>query len=628
MRKHKVTILLFVLMLVLSGCSTTNNKAGSTIEENSSPENPSPENSSPESSSKESGSSESSSTNSYSGITQTAIDTSEMFTDRDYEIGYEENESAIIKLNGESAQCDSNAVQIVGNIITIKDEGTYILSGDLNGGMIIVEADDTDKLQIVLNGVNITSETSAAIYVKTADKVFVTTTASSNNLLTNGGSYVAIDENNIDSVIFSKSDLTLNGAGSLVINSPAGHGIVSKDDLVIASGTYDITAASHGISGKDSVRIANGSFTIRSDKDGIHAENNDDASLGFLYVSGGSFDIVAKGDGLSAENYLLVEDGDYNIVTGGGNTNETLENNAFESTTASTEDSTSMKGIKATGELFINGGTFTIDSADDALHSNANLYVNKGSFNISTLDDGLHADSKLVISSGSIQIGKSYEGLEGQSIDILGGEINLVASDDGINAAGGNDQSGLVGASGRGGDRFSSDANAYINISGGTVYVNAQGDGIDSNGSVTISGGAIYVSGPENSGNAALDYDSDANISGGIFVASGTSQMAQNFGATSTQGAMLVSVDSQSGGSIIKLTDSSGKELISWVADKAFDSVIISCPEITEGAVYSLTAGSFETEITMDTLIYGSSGFGGMGGHYGNKGNRQPGGRQ
>lgn len=628
MHKHKITILIFVLMLALNGCSTNSNNSEKNSSGNNYSENSSTESSSLENDSLENGSTKSSSTDSESIITQTSIDTSEMFTDRDFEIGYEENESAIINLNGDSAQCDSNAVQIVGNIITIKDEGTYILSGDLNGGMIIVEADNSDKLQIVLNGVNISSDTSAAIYVKEADKVFVTTAANTNNILTNGGSYVAIDDNNIDSVIFSKSDLTLNGAGSLVINSPAGHGIVSKDDLVIASGTYDITAVSHGIAGKDSVRIANGSFTIRSDKDGIHAENNDDASLGFLYISDGVFDIVAKGDGLSAGNYLQVEDGEYNLLTGGGIANSALENNELSSNMTSTDDSTSMKGMKATGELFINGGTFTIDSADDALHSNANLYVNNGSFHISTLDDGLHADSKLVIASGNIQITESYEGLEGQSIDILGGEINLVASDDGINAAGGNDQSGLVGAGGRGGDRFSSDANAYINISGGTVYVNAQGDGIDSNGSVTISGGAIYVSGPENSGNAALDYDADAMIAGGIFVASGTSQMAQNFGTSSTQGAMLVSVGSQSGGSIIKLTDSSGKELVSWIADKAFDSVIISCPEITEGAVYSLTAGSFETEITMDTLIYGSGSTGGMGGHSGNKGNRQPGGRQ
>lgn len=636
MHKHKLSVLFLVLMLAVSGCSTKEGDSstkGSTAEINSS-ENGASENgtlgnstsgnSTTENSTSENSTANSSTSDSDSNITQTSIDTSEMFSNRDFEIGYEENESALIKLNGDSAQCDSNAVEISDNIITIMDEGTYILSGNLDNGMVVIEADDTDKVQIVLDGVKISNETSAAIYVKEADKVFVTTTANSSNILTNGGNYVAIDDNNIDSVIFSKSDITLNGAGSLMIQAAAGHGIVSKDDLVITSGAYDITAASHGISGKDSVRIANGSFTINSDKDGIHAENSDDASLGFLYVANGIFNITAKGDGLSAENYLLVEDGEYNIVTGGGSTNSTTNKNEFTSSTTST-DSTSMKGIKAAGNLFIDGGTFTIDSADDGLHSNANLYVNNGSFYISTLDDGAHADSKLVISAGNIQITESYEGLEGQSVDILGGEINLVASDDGINAAGGNDESGVQGTGGRGADRFSSDANAYINISGGKIYVNASGDGIDANGSVTISGGETYVSGPDSSGNAALDYDSEANITGGIFVATGVSQMAQNFSSTSTQGAMLVSVNTQQTGSIIKLTDSSGKELVSWTADKAFDSVIISCPEITEGSVYSLTAGSFETEITMDTLIYGS---GGMGGQPGNKGSRKQGGRK
>lgn len=168
----------------------------------------------------------------------------------------------------------------------------------------------------MLNGVTITSATSAAIYVREADKVFITTAAGTDNTLSNGGEYVAIDENQIDAVIFSKSDLTLNGAGTLTLHAGAGHGIVSKDDLACASGTYQITAAGHGLSGKDSVRIASGTYTITAGKDGIHAENADDASLGFLYIRGGSFAITAEGDGLSAEAYLLVEDGDFTMQTG------------------------------------------------------------------------------------------------------------------------------------------------------------------------------------------------------------------------------------------------------------------------------------------------------------------------
>lgn len=181
---------------------------------------------------------------------------SEMFTDRDLEIGYDEETSAQITLSGDSASSDSDAVQISGNTVPMTDEGTYILSGTLSNGMIVVSAEDGDKVQLVLNGVEITNDTSAAIYILEADKVFITTVSGTENLLVNGGQYVAIDDNNIDAVIFSKADLTLNGTGTLTIHAAAGHGVVSKDDLI----------------------------TITSGKDGIHAENTDNTSLGFLYI--------------------------------------------------------------------------------------------------------------------------------------------------------------------------------------------------------------------------------------------------------------------------------------------------------------------------------------------------------
>ncbi len=543
---------------------------------------------------------------------------SDMFTDRDMEIGYDEATAVSVSLNGDTASCDSDAVRISGGTVTISEEGTYILSGTLDDGMIIVNVDDTEKVQLVLNGITVNSESSAAIYVSQGDKVFITTAANTENTLSNGGSYSAIDENNIDSVIFAKSDLTLNGAGTLTINAEAGHGVVSKDDLVLTSGTYTITAANHGLSGKDSVRIAAGKYSISSGKDGIHGENADDETLGFVYIADGTFNINSGGDSISAANYMQINGGEYSLTAGGGSENgETHQDDMMTfgrpgETSSYYEDdeadgTTSMKGIKAGGDMLLYGGTFTINSADDAIHSNSNIKISGGTYNIATGDDGVHADSNVSITDCTMDISESYEGIEGLNIDILGGDITLVASDDGINAAGGNDESGFGGF--RAPDSFSdsSDSDMYIKISGGTLLINASGDGIDSNGSFEMSAGKVVLSGPDNGGNGALDYNSQAVITGGVFAATGASQMAQNFSSSSTQGTMMVTVSSQQAGSIVSLKDSDGNEIISWEAEKAFDSVIISCPEITEGSTYTITAGTSSVSITMDSLVYGSS---------------------
>lgn len=528
MKRKVVLAFLLTGALVLSGCSKTNN------------------------------SNETSSGSTSTDSSAQGIDVSNMFSDRDKEIGYDEENSTVIKLSDDSTTCDSDAVQISGNTVTIIDEGTYILSGTLTDGMVIVDAEDTDKVQLVLDGVDITSAESAAIYVREADKVFIMTASDSQNTLTNGGTYTAIDDNNIDAAIFSKSDLTLNGAGSLTITAKAGHGVVSKDDLVLTSRTYQIDAASHGLSGKDSVRIASGSYTIVSGKDGIHAENADDTSLGFVYLADGTFDITSGGDGISAGNWLQADGGVYTVKAGGGSENVQKSDGEWqfgpgqqtESTDTTEEDTVSMKAIKAAGELILKGGKYSLDSADDTIHSNANITISDGEFTLASGDDGIHADSATTISGGTIDITESYEGIEGLSIDITGGET--------------------------------------------------------------------YVSGPTNDGNSALDYNGTGTVTGGIFIAAGSSGMAENFGDSSTQGVMMVTVNSQAAGSAVSLSDSSGNELVSWTPEKEYTSVIISCPEITTGQEYTLTTGSDTTQITMDSIVYGSGS--GMGGNPGNGG--------
>ncbi len=561
--------------------------------------------------------------------TSDRVTASDVFSDRDLETGYDKNSAVVIKLNGKSASCNSGAVKASGSKITITDEGAYIVSGTLQDGMIVVDADKSDKIQIVLNGANISSLTSAALYVLKADKVFITTAAGSENTLSNGGSYKAIDENNIDSVIYSKEDLTLNGEGNLIIDAKAGHGIASKDSLVLASGEYNITAQKHGISGKDDVSVAGGNYKIVSGKDGIHAENTDDESLGFVYISDGTFDITSEGDGISGAAFGQIENGSFKIKTGGGF--EAASNKhkpgmeearrpgqwAGQADTppdatenSDSTDTASIKGVKADGNLYLDGGEFEINSEDDCLHSNNNVIITKGNYKLASGDDGIHANSDAVISDGTINISSSYEGIEGKTVNISGGDISLVSSDDGLNASGGADSSGYGGR----GDSFSSSDDVYISISGGTIYINASGDGIDSNGNLAISGGQTYVSGPSDSGNGALDYNGEAIISGGVFAASSVSGMAQNFSPSSTQGAMLVMTEAGASGDEISLTGQDGKVLVSWKAGKDYSCVNISCPELAKGETYTLTAGNAVSEITMQDLIYGEGNMPGKGG--------------
>lgn len=489
--------------------------------------------------------------------------------------------------------------------------------------MIIVNSEKTDKTQLVLNGVDIHSETSAPIYILQSDKVFITTAADTTNTLSNGGSFTAIDENDIDAVIFSKEDLTLNGLGTLVVTSPGGHGIVSKDSLTITSGSYDINCASRGLSGKDDVCIAGGDFTIVSGKDGIHAENADDASLGYIYIQDGTYTVTAEGDGISAASGLQITGGSFRITSGGGSVNAAEHSSSSwgnfmgggrhssgkggQSTSAGTadsaDDSTSMKGVKASSDLIIDGGTFSIDSADDAVHSNSSVTVNGGSFEIAAGDDAFHADENLTITDGTILITESYEGLEGLHVTVTGGDITLTASDDGINAAGGTDSSGSGGRDamfgGRGGmaGHGSSSSNGSITISGGTLSITASGDGIDANGTLEITDGFIIVCGPTRGDTATLDYDTSAVISGGTFIGTGASGMAQTF-SDAKQGVVAVNAGSQTAGTEITLADASGKTILTHTPWLDFAVVILSSPDITSGESYTLTIGSLTKEFT------------------------------
>ena len=547
-----------------------------------------------------------------------------MFTARDMRTDYNETDSVKIQLNGTTAQADSDSVKISDNVITLTQEATYIVSGTLTDGMIIVNAPDTAKLQIVLDGADITSQSSAALYILEADKVFVTLAQGTTNTLANGGAFTAIDENNIDAAVFSKQDLTLNGTGRLTVTSPVGHGIVCKDDLVLTGGTYAVQSASHGMDANDSVRIAGlTELAVSAGKDGIHCENTEDTSRGFVYIADGQLNVDAQGDGISAGAYVQIENGMLDLLCGGGSENGSKASSdgygyymggahggmrpgeSPYTANETEENSTSMKGIKAVGNILINGGCFSIDSADDALHSDASLAVNGGTFEIESGDDAVHAEDTLTVSGGIFRITESYEGLEALHVVVTDGDIRLKATDDGINAAGGTDASGTAGGrdgmfgggpgGGRGGMFGSSDGS--IVISGGTLYIHSSGDGLDANGTLEIAGGHTTVVGPTQGDTATLDYDVSGTVTGGTFIGTGALGMAQSF-SDSAQGVLALRVGEQSAGTDVMLKDTDGNVILSFEPELSFAVVIISSPEMVKGETYILTVGSESGEFT------------------------------
>lgn len=655
----------------------------------------------------------------------------------DIEVGYEESEAIAITFSDDGVSAEGSSVSTDGTTVTITAEGTYLLSGSCKDGRIIVEADKKDKVKLVLKGLDLTCGDNAPLLVRSAKKVYLMLDDGSENTFTDGESYAVAEDENTDAAIFAKSDLTINGEGTLTVSANYKHGILSKDDLVITGGNVKVTSASSALVGKDSVKISAGSLDLTSGTDAVKTTNTEDEGKGFISVSGGSFVINAGGDGIYASTDLQISGGEFDITTGGGSANASMKSNGMpndnwqndfgmggkpggmggrfdsddigmgdmdfgnfgnkggfdrgdmgtppdmpkgdmgefdrgnmgggtppdmpaegmspvaaqsgleiEFAVATADDeifkqafgngeaavvgvssegsSSSAKGLKAGGNIIIEDGTFSIDSADDSLHCDGSVYISGGNITAASGDDGIHADSDLVIDGGTINITKSYEGIEGMTVTISGGDIKVVAKDDGINCAGGSD-TGSDNRMGR--DQFAAQEGVYLRISGGSVNVDAGGDGLDSNGDIYIDGGVIYVSGPENGGNGSIDHNGIASITGGTVVASGAVGMEEMFDESGTTQCAVLHDFSQSfsAGTDFTVTDASGKVILSFTNEKTWQGVIFSSPDLKEGESYTVSAGGESETISIDGMITSNGigvGFGGGfgGGKRGNKG--------
>ena len=419
--------------------------------------------------------------------------------------------------------------EIDGTDVSITAAGTYVFSGDCDNGSITVKKGVTG-VTIVLNGLTLTNDDSAAITLnKTAEASLIAAAGTTNTVADTEGS----SDENAAVKVKSAAVLAIGGTGTLTVDGNAKNGIKGAADAVItvAEVKLNINAADDGLSCDDELNITGGTLSITAGGDAVKAspdtgdtENPDTTSLGNVTISGGTLTLSAAEDGIQADGDLTISGGTFDVTANGGHT------------TALTDDSASCKGFKAGGALTVTGGTLTVDSADDALHADTDVTISGGTLTLATGDDGVHADNDLVIgtkgasstSTPRINITASYEGLEGTTVTVYGGDIDVAASDDGVNAA-----SSTLGEHS---DKYA------ISISGGDLYIDAGSDGLDSNNDINITGGKVEVYGADAMMDAAIDYDGTFTLSGGTLFGAGMEPSA------GTQAYIAVGETSPSGG--------------------------------------------------------------------------------
>ena len=443
---------------------------------------------------------------------------------------YTSSNATLISFTDSAVTADGkySGYEIKGTDVSITAAGTYVFSGDCDDGSITVKKGVTG-VTLVLNGLTLTNADSAAITLnKTAEAALIAAAGSENTV----ADTVGANDENAAVKVKSGASLSLSGTGTLTACGNTKNGIKGASDAVITVDelTLNIEAADDGLSCDDELTIKGGRVNITAGGDAVKAspdtddaENPDTTSLGNVTISGGTITLDAANDGVQADGNLTISGGTFAVTANGGHT------------TALTDDSASCKGLKAGKTLTVSGGMFTVDSADDALHAN-DVTVSGGTLTLASGDAPVHADNDLVIgvkgssstSNPKIDITASYEGLEGTTVSVYSGDIDVAASDDGVNAA--NSEIGERS------DKYA------IHIAGGDLYIDAGSDGLDSNNDITMTGGKVEVYGADAMMDAAIDYDGTFTLSGGTLFGAGMEPGA------GTQAYVAVGETSPSGG--------------------------------------------------------------------------------
>lgn len=522
------------------------------------------------------------------------VSVTDIVTDRDLEGTWEEDGATRISLSDDGCAVDGAGAVADGTTVTITAGGTYVLTGQISAGQVVVNADG-EKVQLVLDGASVTSADSAAILVRAAKKVWLTLADGTQNKLATSGSFAEDDEFSIDGAVWCKSDLTINGTGALEVSSAEGHGIVCKDELALVSGDVEVGAVRHAVQAQDAACVVAGTWSLTAGTDGIHCGDDDDAEKGSVLIVGGTVSIDAASDGVDAANVLEVDGGEVTVSAG--------------------DD-----GLHSERALQVDGGTVTVTKSYEGLEGST-VTVNGGVIDVTSSDDGVNAagdptgDSSAeatgVGASGPEAAGEQPEApmgggrapaeggqapAEGGQAPAEGGQAPTDANGQAPTDAGGQAPADAGGAM----DYYST---AQVTINGGKLTIQAGGDGIDSNGDLTVTGGETYVFGPVSDGDGSLDFAGTGTITGGVVMCAGSSGMAQNFGDASTQGSMLVSASGQAGDAI-QLADEDGSVVASCEARTSYSCVLVSAPGVESGKTYTLICGDASSEITMDGLVY------------------------
>lgn len=465
-----------------------------------------------------------------------------------------------VQLNNTTIECASPNVTISGQTAIITKKGTYELSGTLENGQIVVNS--SGIVRLLLNNVDITSQSTSAIYIVDAKKAIVFLPAGTDNTISDGSNYV-VTADSLNATIYSRDYLAIAGSGKLTVNANYSSGISSRDELIIESGDINVTSVGVAIKGKDYLIVNGGEFNIVSGGDGLQSDKDSTAGEGFVEINDGVFNIVSDKDGISAQTDLRIKNGTFTITTGGGS--------GFNS------DTISAKGLKSQDKMFIDNGNFTLDCADNSIDADNHLLINGGTFVLSSVNKPLDSDSTMVINGGTVQILKAVKGISSHHITINGGLVSIVSRNDCMKAS-------------RGSELTTDDGSSIIINSGMVTLSSDKGDALDSNGSILISGGAIIVQGSATKPDDAVSYRSTFKVNGGSLYAAGATSYLPN--ADSQQNSLAVSFSIiQPPGQVFCVQTEAGVTVAVFKALRYSYFFMTSIPGLQTGQTYHLYTG-------------------------------------